>query len=118
MPESASETSDYRKRIWNKDRKSWDGDVDAVEIIRRALWKSVYGLADKQRRGYTAAEVRAASLLVALEAMNYGSAELGFGNPYDQKRVEINTDKLFQNWIEMKTPKSMKIRETRQTSTR
>jgi hypothetical protein len=107
MPESISAASDYRKRIWNKDRKPWDGDVGAVEIIRRALWKSVYGLADKRRRGYTAAEVRAASLLVALEAMNHGSAELGFGNPYDQKRVEINADKLFQNWIEMKTPKSI-----------
>ena len=106
MPGSASESSDYRKRIWNKNRKPWDGEVGTVEVLRRAMWKSVYSLADRRRRGYTAAEVRSASLLVALEAMNHGSAELGFGNPYDQKRVEINADKLFENWIEMKTPKS------------
>jgi hypothetical protein len=96
------------KGIWNKDQKPWEGEVGTVEVIRRAIWTSVYRLADSKRRGYTAAEVRAASLLVALEAMNHGSAELGFGNPYDQKRVEINADKLFQNWIEMKTPKSLR----------
>jgi hypothetical protein len=96
------------KGIWNKDQKPWEGKVGTVEVIRRAIWSSVYRLADSKRRGYTAAEVRAASLLVALEAMNHGSAELGFGNPYDQKRVEINSDKLFQNWIETKTPKSLR----------
>ena len=75
MPGSATESSDYRKRIWNKDRKPWDGEVGTVEVLRRAMWKSVYGLADRRRRGYTAVEVRSASLLVALEVMNHGSAE-------------------------------------------
>jgi len=41
------------------------------------------------------------------KAMNYGSAEPGLGNPYDQKRVEINADRLFESWVEMKTPKSV-----------
>lgn len=98
---------DYHARIWNKDRKPWEGETGAVEVLRRAMWKSVYGLADRRRRGYTAAEVRAASLLLALEALNHGAAELGFGNPYDQKRVEVGADKLYQNWIEIKTPRSV-----------
>jgi hypothetical protein len=44
MPGSASEASDYRKRTWNKDRKPWEGEVGTVEVLRRAMWKSVYGL--------------------------------------------------------------------------
>lgn len=82
--------------------------MNSVELIRRSMWKSLYRLSDSRARGYTASEVRAASLLVALEALNHGAAELGFGNPYDQKRVELSADKLFQNWIEMKTPKSLR----------
>jgi len=104
----AEESSDYHKRIWNKDRRPWEGELGSVEMIRRALWKSVYRLSDSRGRGYTSSEVRAASLLVALEALNHGAAELGFGNPYDQKRVELNADKLFQGWLEMKTPKPLR----------
>jgi len=74
-------------------------------ISLRREGNAVYSLADRRRRGYTAAEVHSASLLVALEAMNHGSAELGLGNLYDQKRVEINADRLFESWVEMKTPK-------------
>jgi len=43
-----------------------------------------------------------------LEALNHGAAELGFGNPYDQKRVEMGANKLYKNWIEMKTLKSLR----------
>lgn len=102
------ESHDFHKRIWNRDRKPWGGDVGPVEMIRRAMWKSVYRLSDSRSRGYTAAEVRAASLLVPLEALNHGAAELGFGNPYDQKRVELGANKLYESWIEMKTPKSLR----------
>jgi hypothetical protein len=103
LSESQSEEHNYNQRIWNKDRKPWDGEVGPVEMIRRAMWKSVYRLSDSRSRGYTAA-----SLLVALEALNHGAAELGFGNPYDQKRVELGANKLYENWIEMKTPKSLR----------
>ena len=109
LSESQSDSHSYNQRIWNKDRKPWDGDVGSVELIRRAMWKSVYRLSDSRSRGYTASEVRAASLLVALEALNHGAAELGFGNPYDQKRVEMGANKLYENWIEMKTPKSLRV---------
>jgi len=108
LSESQSEAHSYNQRIWNKDRRPWDGDVGSVELIRRAMWKSVYQLSDSRSRGYTASEVRAASLLVALEALNHGAAELGFGNPYDQKRVEIGANKLYESWIEMKTPTSLR----------
>ena len=108
LSESQSDSHSYNQRIWNKDRKPWDGDVGSVELIRRAMWKSVYRLSDSRSRGYTASEVRAASLLVALEALNHGAAELGFGNPYDQKRVEMGANKLYESWIEMKTPESLR----------
>src|SRR5438034_9864724 len=104
LSESQSEAHSYNQRIWNKDRKPWDGDVGSVELIRRAMWKSVYRLSDTRSRGYTASEVRAESLLVALEALNHGAAELRFGYPYDEKRAETSANEPYESGIEMTQP--------------
>jgi len=105
MAESSSKARpDYRNRIWNKNRKPWEGETGGVEAVRRAIWRSLYRTRDRRHFGYTAAEIGAACLIVKLEALNHGAAERGFGNPYDQKRVETGAEKLYQKWLEMTSP--------------
>ena len=73
--------------------------MDAVEMLRSAMWKSVFELSDKIRHGYTVAELGAACKVVLIESVNHGAAEMGHGNPYDRDRIDSGIDKLYHDWM-------------------
>jgi hypothetical protein len=94
----------YKKRLWSKTRKPWEGELGGVEAVRNAMWKSIFHLSDERRYGFTVAEIEAASRIIMIESENHGAAELGFGNPYDQNRVKENSDRLYREWMDKKAP--------------
>ncbi len=91
--------AEWKKRLWSKNRKPWEGERDAVEALRSAMWKSVFELSDKIRYGYTVAELGAACKVVLIESVNHGGAEIGHGNPYDRDRIDEGIDKLYHEWM-------------------
>jgi hypothetical protein len=76
-------TENERKRIWDGDRKPWDGNEASIELLKKKIWRSLYFFTDRSGRKFTASEISAASLLVSQEAVNHGAIERGFVSLYD-----------------------------------
>jgi len=94
--------AEWKRRLWSKNRKPWEGEQQSVEALRNAMWRSVFELSDKNRYGYTVAELGAACKVVLIESVNHGAAEMGHGNPYDRDRIDEGVDKLYHEWMNKK----------------
>src|SRR5256885_17115432 len=76
-------TENERKRIWDADRKHWEGNDATIEILKKKIWRSLYFTKDRRHQKFTASEISAACLLVSQEAVNHGAVERGFVSVYD-----------------------------------
>jgi len=87
-----------RRRIWDEDRKPWEGNEASIEILKRKIWRSLYFTTDRRQQKFTASEISAASLLVSQEAVNHGAIERGFASLYDVDETKRAADGLLEKY--------------------
>jgi protein associated with RNAse G/E len=91
-------TEDDRKRIWDAERKPWEGNEASIETIKKRIWQSLYNLTDKSGDKFTASEVSAASMLVSQEAVNHGAIDQGFKSLYDIDETRKEATRLLDKY--------------------
>jgi D-Tyr-tRNAtyr deacylase len=91
-------TENERKRIWDSDRKPWEGNEASIEILKKKIWRSLYFTTDRRHQKFTASEISAASLLVSQEAVNHGAVERGFVSVYDVDETNKAAKRLLDKY--------------------